>query len=177
MSENWNDTGVPLAYFITFRCYGTWLHGDERGSVDRDHNAYGTPTYPQRDLRTSYVQGLLKQPPVLLDARRRHSVEAAIRETCGIRTWSLFALNVRTNHVHSVVNSPGEKPRAVMTAFKANATRQMREDGCWSNGRRKGVRVTYGRMKAYPGQLITSCIPRDTICRIFRNPVATASRF
>ena len=133
MSENWNDTGVPLAYFITFRCYGTWLHGDERGSVDRDHNAYGTPTYPQRDLRTSYVQGLLKQPPVLLDARRRHSVEAAIRETCGIRTWSLFALNVRTNHVHSVVNSPGEKPRAVMTAFKANATRQMREDGCWSN--------------------------------------------
>ena len=25
----------PLAYFITFTCYGNWLHGDERGSVDR----------------------------------------------------------------------------------------------------------------------------------------------
>jgi len=28
----WNDTDLPLGYLITFRCYGTWLHGDERGS-------------------------------------------------------------------------------------------------------------------------------------------------
>ena len=28
-------TKIPLAYFITFRCYGTWLHGDSRSSVDR----------------------------------------------------------------------------------------------------------------------------------------------
>ena len=31
----WNDTDIPLAYLISFRCYGTWLHGDERGSIDR----------------------------------------------------------------------------------------------------------------------------------------------
>jgi hypothetical protein len=31
----WNDTDIPLAYLITFRCYGTWLHGDKRGSIDR----------------------------------------------------------------------------------------------------------------------------------------------
>ena len=34
---------VPLAYLITFRTYGTWLHGDARGSVDREHNVFGTP--------------------------------------------------------------------------------------------------------------------------------------
>jgi hypothetical protein len=34
---------IPLAYFITFTCYGTWLHGDERGSVDDEHNTPGTP--------------------------------------------------------------------------------------------------------------------------------------
>ncbi len=34
---------TPLAYFITFTCCGTWLHGDERGSVDREHNTPGTP--------------------------------------------------------------------------------------------------------------------------------------
>jgi len=33
----------PLGYLITCRTYGTWLHGDARGSVDRDHNVYGTP--------------------------------------------------------------------------------------------------------------------------------------
>jgi hypothetical protein len=37
---------IPLAYFFTFRAYGTWLHGDERGSVDRFHNQYGTPFRP-----------------------------------------------------------------------------------------------------------------------------------
>ncbi len=31
----WNDTDIPLAYLITFRCYGTWLHEDERGATDR----------------------------------------------------------------------------------------------------------------------------------------------
>ena len=39
----WNDTDIPLAYLITFRCYGTWLHGDKRGSIDRFHNAHKSP--------------------------------------------------------------------------------------------------------------------------------------
>jgi hypothetical protein len=30
----WNDRDIPLAYLTTFRCYGTWLHGDDRGSVE-----------------------------------------------------------------------------------------------------------------------------------------------
>ena len=34
----------PLAYLITIRSYGTWLHGDERGSMDRhEHHRYGFP--------------------------------------------------------------------------------------------------------------------------------------
>lgn len=33
--QMWNDTEIPLAIFFAFRAYGTWLHGDERGSVDR----------------------------------------------------------------------------------------------------------------------------------------------
>jgi hypothetical protein len=36
----------PLAYFITFTTYGAWLHGRKPGSVDRDHNAPGTPFLP-----------------------------------------------------------------------------------------------------------------------------------
>jgi hypothetical protein len=42
---------TPLAYFITFTCHGTWLHGDERGSVDRGHNAPGTPFLPPDEPR------------------------------------------------------------------------------------------------------------------------------
>ncbi len=39
----WNDTDIPLAYLITFRSYGSWLHGDERGLIDRFHNRYESP--------------------------------------------------------------------------------------------------------------------------------------
>ena len=40
---------IPLAYLISFRAYGTWLHGDRRGSVDRFHNRYGTPRIPPNE--------------------------------------------------------------------------------------------------------------------------------
>ncbi|MGH9823000.1 MAG: transposase [Blastocatellia bacterium] len=56
----------------------------------------------------------------------------AIRETCRIRGWPLLALNVRTNHVHLVVSAVS-RPEPMLSAFKANATRKMRESKCWSH--------------------------------------------
>ena len=40
-------------------------------------------------------------------------------------------MNVRTNHAHAVVSIGAVKPERALNAFKANATRQMREDGNW----------------------------------------------
>ena len=129
----WNDTDVPLAHLITFRTFGTWLHGDLRGSVDRNNNIFGAPRLDHTPARKDHVRSLLKREPVLLDAARRSSVEIAIRETCTIRSWELLAINVRTNHAHIVVAIGSLKPDAALIAFKANATRQMREDGCWNS--------------------------------------------
>jgi len=127
----WNDTDIPLAYLITFRCYGTWLHGDERGSIDCFHNQYKSAyALPNRN-RHEHNASKLKGEPVILDAARRASVENAIRETCLIRCWPLPALSVRTNHVHAVVSIGDKKPELALNAFKANATRQLRLDGCW----------------------------------------------
>jgi REP element-mobilizing transposase RayT len=128
----WNDTEIPLAYLITFRCYGTWLHGDSRGSVDRRNNQFGTPRIPEHNRWNVVSIANLKHPPVSLDAAMRTSVERAIKDTCDTRGWDLYAINVRTNHAHSVVNSGGVNPSKVLLALKANATRQMREDGVWA---------------------------------------------
>jgi REP element-mobilizing transposase RayT len=49
--------------------------------------------------------------------------------------WSLHALNVRTNHVHVVVSIGYAKASRALNALKANATRQMREDGNWKSMR------------------------------------------
>jgi REP element-mobilizing transposase RayT len=55
-------------------------------------------------------------------------VEAAIREVCEHRGYWLRAINVRTNHVHTVV-SAGMKPEPILQAFQAYATRKLREKG------------------------------------------------
>ena|SRR5688572_1341826 len=128
----------PLAYLITFRSYGTWLHG-RAGSVDRFHNIYGAPTLPANEPRRKYNLRLLKHRPVMLNALARTQVELAIRETCNIRGWLLWAFNVRTNHVHTVVSAKC-KPDGILSAFKANATRKMKEVGCWAGDRTPWVR-------------------------------------
>ena len=131
----WNDTDIPLAYLITFRCYGTWLHGDERGSIDRFHNQYKSPLIaPDVRWQTHNLQ-YLKDDAVSLNARQRDVVEQAVSETCEIRQWVLEAINVRTNHVHTVVAIGTKKPEIALNAFKANATRKMRETGCWKSAK------------------------------------------
>ena len=123
---------APVGFLITFRCYGTRLHGDERGSIDRQHGRYGTPALPPSLQRKERDRRLMKQPPVNLDSRQRPVVESAIKETCTIRDWQLWAISVRTNHVHAVVGA-NKKPEAIMSALKANATRAMREAGFWTS--------------------------------------------
>jgi len=127
----WNDTDIPLAYLITFRSYGTWLHGDERGSIDRFHNRYKSPYIDPNPRWRRHNARALKRGPVILGAAQRKSVEQSIRANCECRRWHLHALNVRTNHAHIVVSIGSIKPERALTAFKANATKQMRLDGCW----------------------------------------------
>ncbi|MDM7921765.1 MAG: transposase [Pyrinomonadaceae bacterium] len=128
----WNDTDTPLAVLITFRCRGTWLHGDERGSVDRRNNQFGAPRLPENPRLHRYESKIARTDPVYLDAARRASVIRAIKETCEIREWPLLACNVRTNHVHAVINSGETNGGKVMHALKSNATRCMRADNNWA---------------------------------------------
>ena len=129
-----NPEHVALAYLITFRAYGTWLHGDSRSSVDRFHNRFGSPKLPPNPSRRRYEERLLKQSPVQLDKKRRAAIETAVRETCAVRNWTLWAFNIRTNHVHSVISARC-KPEVVLNALKANATRTMRSQKCWLSDR------------------------------------------
>ena len=126
----WNDTDTPLAYLISFRNYGTWLHGDKRGAIDRFNNRHGAPYLPPNETWQHHIRKQLKTHPLILGARERGAVNKALRETCDIRRWNLHACNVRTNHVHAVVTA-NRRADLVLSAFKANATRQLREDKLW----------------------------------------------
>src|SRR5258705_9792259 len=100
----WNDTDTPLAYLISFRSYGTWLHGDARGSIDRFHNRYKSSYLPRSDRRRDLNRRQLKSEPVILNARQRKSIQLAVNEVCVNRKWHLHAFNARTNHVHAIVS-------------------------------------------------------------------------
>jgi REP element-mobilizing transposase RayT len=118
--------GYPLGYFITFRCYGTWLHGDARGSVDLNHNTPGEPLVePDRRLEQTRMSQL-KQSPVTLNEPCRVVVDRTIHEVCEHRDWELHACNVRSNHVHVVVSAESS-PEKVMNALKSWSTRRLRE--------------------------------------------------
>ncbi len=139
--HDWDDNESPLAYLITFRTYGTWLHGDDRYSIDRHgKNVYGTPkVLPSRNLNTM-MQGNRHGGQFVMNGKQRATVEAAIRAVCSIRGYDLMAINVRTNHVHAVL-AAYVKPEKVIIAFKANCTRELRTAGLvsessqiWSRG-------------------------------------------
>ena len=131
MVRDFDDHEFPLAYLISFRTYGTWLHGDKRGSVNRKQNKYGSPRMEPNPQLEKAESRLLKRPPVTLDGYQRPVVEQAIREVCEHRPYTLLAINVRTNHVHTVVSALC-KPEPILAAFQAYATRKLREAGLLS---------------------------------------------
>lgn len=119
----------PLAYLITWRTYGTFLHGDARGAVDREHNTLDTPKLGRNSARVDYELRLLKSEPITLDHRARKIVERTIADHCTIRAWTLHAVSARSTHVHVVVTCPGFKPEPAMGQFKSWCTRRLREAG------------------------------------------------
>ena len=129
--RDFDDNEFPLGYLITFRCYGTWLHGDQRGSMDRRHNVYGTPRLAASPSLEWSDSSQRKHLPIILDARQRKVVESAVREVCEYRKYLLRAVNVRTNHAHTVVTAM-QKPEPILDAFKSYATRALRKAGLLS---------------------------------------------
>ncbi len=148
--------GGPLGFLITFPTYATWLHGDSRGSVDRDHNVPGTPMLGRDDPRQSREHRRLKHPPVLLDSQRRGVVHRTIIEVAEHRDWTLHALNVRSNHVHLVISAP-DAPERVMNSLKSWCTRRMIEAGVLAPGTKVWVRHGSTRYLWKPDQLEAGC--------------------
>jgi REP element-mobilizing transposase RayT len=140
--ESYEENEFPLAYLLTSRTFGTWLHGDIRWSVNRrprgpKERRLMSPNLPLEDAMASEM----KQPPFILNKEQRAVVESAIAEVCENRGYSLKAVNARTNHVHSVVAAQ-RKPEGIINAFKAYSTRKLRDSNLvspderiWSRGR------------------------------------------
>lgn len=119
----------PVAFFLTWSAYGNWFHGDQRGSVDREHNAYGTPWLPADEHRAGQDRERMAGCTASFDPESRRIISQTIIDHCRHRSWELLAVNARSNHVHVVVRFAGVNPETMMGQFKAWASRRLREAG------------------------------------------------
>jgi hypothetical protein len=67
----------PLAFFLTWTTYGTWLPGDERGWVDR-----GRGQKRPDEVLKQRADRLLSESPCNLALSERELVEQTIRDHC-----------------------------------------------------------------------------------------------
>ena len=111
----------PLAFFLTWTTYGTWLPGDGRGWTE--HRGGWKLPDPIRKLES---EARMTEDACVLDAQQRRLVEVTIAEHCQVRGWELHEVNCRTNHVHVVV-SADRHPDDVRRQLKAWCTRRLKE--------------------------------------------------
>lgn len=129
MDSHSDSSRFPLAYLITIRSFGTWLHGDARSSVDRQgFNVYGTPRRSENLKLLDSMKSNLPRGPILFTGQQCQIIEEAIKEVCEFRRYKLWAVNVRTNHAHVVV-SAGARPEPIADSFKSYSTRKLRQTG------------------------------------------------
>lgn len=76
---------------------------------------------------------LLKHDAIELGSERRWVIDRTIREVAAHRSWRILALNVRSTHVHVVLQA-SHPPERVMTDLKARSTRRMVEAGVLARG-------------------------------------------
>lgn len=113
----------PLAYFITFTVYGTFLQGDLR--LWRSRGKGSQPAQPQLE---QWHRSRLQHDVLLLDTDQRSAVEKETARLCNFREWKLWTANARSNHVHVVVSVSTQSGDKVRDQIKANCTRVLRHD-------------------------------------------------
>jgi hypothetical protein len=119
-------TSIPVAYLLTFSTYGTWLHGDARGSHHHRQTTYGVPgVAPSAALRAAEERHM-RSPPAALDRAAREIAERVAAEVCEHRGWVLLAVNARTTHIRYVISAPTD-PERVLLVLEAWTTRRLVE--------------------------------------------------
>ena len=124
----------PIAFFLTWTTYGSWLPGDHRGWADgRGHLHAAEPA------RAMQASRLLAESPLTLGFRQQTVVADVIAAHSNIRRWTLHAMSCRPQHVHVVVTAVGVSPEDVLSQFKTWASRRLKAGsaGDRTRGRRR----------------------------------------
>ncbi len=90
-------------WHITVGTYGTRLHGDDRPTIDRDHNTLGDPFLGKNEPRERFERDLLIADPIYLNKDQQRFVESSIPPICERGAWTLLTCAAGPDHVHVVL--------------------------------------------------------------------------
>jgi REP element-mobilizing transposase RayT len=130
----------PIAYHITFGTYGTRLHGDPRGTVDRSMNGPGEPIIGADRGWWELERGRLKYEPVILTAEQMGFVESVLPEICDRGGWQFHTGAGGPDHIHNLItaDADGEAVRKWLKRWlgEALSSEWKRPDGAtwWAEG-------------------------------------------
>lgn len=132
-----------LCWLLTNTTYGTWLPGDERGSVtsvrDRrpgdpatrsriEHDRPGEPWEKSLPGLRRSAQKVMKGAPIYLALPQAETLLAQLLETAHHRGWVMLAASVMRNHYHVVIGATEDwRADRILADLKAYATWKLSE--------------------------------------------------
>ncbi len=128
-------------WLLTWTTYGTWLPGDQRGSVRGRNNVVGTPLMRPNPARERAARAAMAAEPTYLTAPQAEVLLTQFHETADHRGWELRAAAVMRNHVHVVLGVPGDpKPETLLRDLKSYGSRALGRKGSRTWWTRSGSR-------------------------------------
>jgi REP element-mobilizing transposase RayT len=128
-------------WLLTWRTYGSWLPGDERGFVDPIldaagnrviHNLPGTPIDRDNPHLRRYAREVMRGEPIRLQPEQGEELLNQFQETARHRGWKLLAVAIMANHIHLIVGVPGDPdPATLLRDFKSYGSRRLNRK--WGN--------------------------------------------
>ncbi len=106
-----------LGFMITWTTYGTWLQGDERGYVKNGQIRPGNEALKKAN------KVLQSQDMVRLSKAQQEVVQTAIMKQAQLRDHHIYALAVRSNHIHIVLEYTPEPISRIVAYYKNAASR------------------------------------------------------
>jgi REP element-mobilizing transposase RayT len=121
-----------IGYMVTWTTYGTWLQGDERGYVKNGE------ILPANDKLNSANQNQQKFQTVKLNSSQKQIVQNTILQESHKINQKIFAIAVRSNHIHIVAGVSSEAIEQIVQRFKRMSTLYLHNAGLngkvWSTG-------------------------------------------
>ena len=135
MTDASNDLHYDWFWFVTMTTYGSWLPGDNRGSIGIFHyqgqnkvekNKFGQPMYDPSDTLRDHAKGQMKGDELRLNLEQARVLLTQFCCTCAFRKWRLLAVAIMANHIHLVVHVHSDpEPETIKRDFKSYASREL----------------------------------------------------